>query len=146
MKNVCYTNVTRDIVNNECMKIFSVGKECWKGFCDGCPIIAKRNLNPHLEMGIVNNEEFEILKINENDIELIGSKGVIVVPKLSEVMAFRCIFELAFCITIHKSQGATFKEDYAIYEWDKMKGDTGSRLKYVALSRGTNIKNINIIR
>ena len=49
-------------------------------------------------------------------------------------------FYVAFCITIHKSQGSTFDEPFTIHEFDKL----DRRLKYVALSRSTQIENINI--
>lgn len=54
---------------------------------------------------------------------------------------FQSLFMPAYCITIHKSQGITINEDYTVYEWEKL----DERLKYVALSRATNEKLINII-
>ena len=49
----------------------------------------------------------------------------------------RRLFHIGFTITTHKSQGETYDEDYAIWEWEQM----SYPLKYVSLSRGTN-KNI----
>ena len=54
---------------------------------------------------------------------------------------FQKFFYVAYCITTHKSQGSTFKSSYTIHEYEKF----DSRLKYVALSRSTDIKNINIV-
>ena len=51
------------------------------------------------------------------------------------------LFYLGFCFTTHRAQGETIDKDYTIYEWDKM--DT--KLRYVALSRATNKKYINIV-
>ncbi len=51
------------------------------------------------------------------------------------------MFYVAFCITIHKSQGATFDKPYTIHEFDKL----DNRLKYVAMSRATDTKLINIV-
>ena len=54
---------------------------------------------------------------------------------------FTKIFNIAYCITVHKSQGATFDEAYTIHEFNQF----DERLKYVALSRATDINLINII-
>ena len=51
------------------------------------------------------------------------------------------MFYVAYCITVHKSQGSTFRHEYTIHEFEKF----DNRLKYVALSRSSNIKNINIL-
>ena len=51
------------------------------------------------------------------------------------------MFNVAFCITCHKSQGATFDEPYSIHEFEQF----DERLKYVALSRATDKELINII-
>ena len=53
---------------------------------------------------------------------------------------FQNIFYVAYCITIHSSQGETFNEDYTIYDWEKL----DIHLRYVALTRATDIKNINV--
>ena len=49
-------------------------------------------------------------------------------------------FYLGFCVTIHKSQGQTFNEPYTVHEYNNL----SSRLKYVALSRSSNIDHIHI--
>ena len=54
---------------------------------------------------------------------------------------FSKMFYLSFCITCHKSQGATFDRQYTIHEFNRF----DNRLKYVALSRATNKDLINII-
>ena len=51
------------------------------------------------------------------------------------------MFNVAYCITTHKAQGATFDEPYTIHEFEKF----DERLRYVALSRSTDIQLINII-
>ena len=57
------------------------------------------------------------------------------------IAEFTKMFNLAFCITCHKAQGATFDEPYTIHEFNQF----DDRLRYVALSRSTDINLINII-
>ena len=57
---------------------------------------------------------------------------------------FQRLFYPAYAITIYKSQGSTFDNEYTVHEWDH--GLFNDRLKYVALSRATNLKNIYIYR
>jgi hypothetical protein len=72
---------------------------------------------------------------NSQDVKLCAGMPIISRKNNKEM------FNVAFCITCHKSQGATFDEPYTIYEFDQF----DSRLKYVALSRATDINLINII-
>ena len=99
--------------------------------CVGTPLIARKN---DKKSDIANNDTFTIKEIRTNEIVLDTD---VVIP-LSE---FSRLFHVAFCITIHKAQGQTFTESYTIHEWNKL----DRRLKYVALSRGTCIENINIL-
>ena len=55
---------------------------------------------------------------------------------------FHNYFYVAFCITIHSSQGETFDMPYTIYDWNHP--NFCGRARYVALSRATNIQNIQI--
>jgi hypothetical protein len=75
----------------------------------------------------------------ENFIELIeeDSDNIILIP----VNKFQSLFYIAFCITVHRSQGCTYNNKYTIHEWFRY----NNQMKYVALSRATDIKNINII-
>jgi hypothetical protein len=61
---------------------------------------------------------------------------ILTIPKKD----FGRLFNLAFCVTIHKSQGATFTENYTIHEWTKL----DKKLRYVAVTRTSNYKNIHI--
>lgn len=56
------------------------------------------------------------------------------------VNKFNRIFQIAFALTVHKSQGATFNKPYTIYEYRHMT----SKLKYVVLSRSSSEFNIII--
>jgi hypothetical protein len=51
------------------------------------------------------------------------------------------MFNIAYCITVHRAQGATFDEAYTIHEFNQY----DERLRYVELSRATDINLINII-
>ena len=57
------------------------------------------------------------------------------------IAEFTKMFNVAYCMTCHKSQGMSIDEPYTIYEWDLF----DERLRYVALSRATDINLINIV-
>ena len=101
----------------------------------GMPIISRIN---NKELEIVNNQTFIITKID------FSNGTILAVDEDQEIEIafndFAKLFNVAFCITIHKSQGSTFNEKYCIHEFEKL----DKRLKYVALSRSTDIKKINI--
>ena len=87
---------------------------------------------------ICNNEMFMIKKINK-------TKGTITVQaeggdrKLEIANKdIQRLFNVAWCITCHKSQGSTYDHPYTIHEFGKM----DDRMKYVAISRSTKIEHI----
>jgi hypothetical protein len=142
-RSICFTNRKRIAVNKVWMDIMSKGKKwldikkfCYDPnsqdmkICIGTPIIARVNCD---ELEISNNDTFEVVSI-KNGIKL--DSGLVVDKK-----DFARLFNVAYCITVHKSQGETIKEDYTIYEWNKF----DSELKYVSLSRGICKDKINII-
>ena len=57
---------------------------------------------------------------------------------------FQMFFRVAFCITYHQSQGSTMDYKYTIFDWEAYHVD--NRAKYVALSRATSSKNVQIAR
>lgn len=149
-KNLCFTNEKRKEINKKCMikyiqqhkpkRTLPIEKLHYDKnsqdftLCEGMPIISRitsRKLN------IVNNEIFKVVKIGKDFIKIKNEIKELEIPtnKIN-----RC-FYLAFCMTIHKSQGATYHEKYTIYEWEKL----DYTLKYVAMSRGTDINNIYIV-
>jgi ATP-dependent exoDNAse (exonuclease V) alpha subunit len=105
--------------------------------CKGMPVIARKSDKKN---DICNNQTFVIAKVSNETIFLKSDDDEIIDIKTEK---FQEYFYPAFYITIHKSQGQTFDFEYTICEWNKTNFD--SRLKYVALSRATHIKNINII-
>jgi ATP-dependent exoDNAse (exonuclease V) alpha subunit len=95
------------------------------------PIIARVS---DAELEIANNETFVVKNIKKNAIILCNGLEI-------DKKDFNKYFYVAYCMTIHKSQGSSFSEEYTIYEWRML----DKRLRYVALSRATDIKNINIV-
>ena len=83
-------------------------------------------------MFVVKELKFDSIVIASDDGELVKE-----IPFKEAVM----MFYPAYCITVHKAQGETFKHEFTIHEWNKMDGT----MKYVAMSRGTCKKNVNII-
>ena len=88
------------------------------------PVISKLNSK---EIGIVNNERFEITNISKVEIIIDNDK-------------FQKLFRVAYCTTIHSVQGMSIGESYTLHEWEKY----DQRLKYVALSRARSKDLINI--
>jgi 5-methylcytosine-specific restriction protein A len=104
----------------------------------GTPIIAKVNKmsKKDIDNGIsfANNEEFIITKID-------GDKIYLDNDCIIDKDTFQNLFNVAYCITTHKSQGQSYDFPYTIHEWNKFT----DCMRYVALSRSKNIKHINII-
>jgi 5-methylcytosine-specific restriction protein A len=102
----------------------------------GTPIIARKNC---VQMEIANNETFDIKAI-KHKIKIVtisdGSRELDI--KFDD---FKKLFNPAYAITCHKSQGTTFNHAYTVHEWNKM----STRMKYVALSRSTDLAHINIL-
>ena len=102
----------------------------------GTPIIARKN---DMNFDVFNNETFTIKEIRrKEDVIIVEDYG-----KTQEVPIpiFTKMFNVAYCITSHKSQGSTFDEPYTVHEFERF----DERMKYVALSRSTDISLINII-
>ena len=148
--NLCYTNAKRKEINQKCMDrfikeqqpnlIYNVNALAYDDntqdykLCVGMPLISRLNRK---DLDILNNEMFKCKKINNNSIVISNQFKELEIEK----SIFDKLFNLAFCVTIHKSQGMSINERYVIYEWNKMY----NKLKYVALSRATEFNNINII-
>ena len=141
-RSICFTNYKRLAVNKMWMDKMSIGKKYIMvpklaydsnsqdmKICVGTPVIARVN-NGELW---ANNDTFNVVSIKKG-IEL--DSGDVIAKE-----EFARLFNVAYCLTCHKSQGETIKEDYTIYEWSKM----DEELRYVALSRGICKEKINII-
>ena len=148
--NIAYTHKTRIRVNNECMERYLT--ETKKTFitipmndndiktqdiklCAGMPVIA------HItdkKLDILNSETFVVKSIDSKNITVCDDDRIVKVS----IENFHKYFYLGFCITIYASQGETFDNKYTIYDWNF--SHFCKKAKYVALSRATNIKNIQI--
>ena len=84
-----------------------------------------------------NNDQFTVQKVAADIIILTDGQATMEI----ETADFTRLFNLAYCITIHSSQGETFDHPYTIYEFHKM----DARLKYVSISRSTKTEYINMI-
>lgn len=149
--NIAYTHFTRRSVNKDCMERFLLEQKKPYIFikqdsnnpktqdvklCETMPVIAhKTNKN----LNIINSESYTITSIKDNKITMTNKRNDII---NIEVKDFQKYFYLGFCITIYASQGETFNQPYTIYDWNFK--HFCNKAKYVALSRATNIKNIQI--
>jgi ATP-dependent exoDNAse (exonuclease V) alpha subunit len=151
LKNICFTNKKRIEINKIKMdeeirrkKVKALELKALDydpnsqdvRLCAGMPIISRRN---NRDLGIYNNETFTIKEIRHKDdvIIIFDEDREHPIP----IAEFTKMFNVSYCITTHRAQGATFDEPYTIYEWDLF----DERLRYVALSRATDINLINIV-
>lgn len=147
-RSIAFTNVKRMAVNKMWNDIEAEGKDyvnftklswdkntqAYKCFV-GLPVIARRMDQKN---NIVNNETYTVTEISEEFITVQNSeKQEIDVER----KRFHMFMQPAYCITCHKSQGETIREDYTIYEFEKM----DRRGKYVAVTRGETLSQINIV-
>ena len=100
------------------------------------PIIAKVN---NKDIGIVNNERFNITNI-ENNIITIQNENKIIQFNVFKDDAFQRCFRVAFATTCHSSQGLSIREPYLIHQFNRYT----NKMKYVSLSRATLYEHINI--
>jgi hypothetical protein len=150
-RHICFTNKKRIAVNkmemDRIIKLKRVKALELEGLsydpnsqdvrlCAGMPVVARKN---NKEFNIFNNETFTIKAIKKTD------NMIVVIDDCREqevpIPEFTKMFNIAYCITTHKSQGQTIDEPYTIHEFELF----DKRLKYVALSRSTDIKLINIV-
>ena len=101
----------------------------------GMPVIAHKT---DKKINILNSEKFIISKLNDTDITIASGDRCIDL----KVCDFYKYLYLGFCFTVHASQGETFTEPYTIYDW-KM-NFFSKKAKYVAISRGTRIEDIQM--
>jgi ATP-dependent exoDNAse (exonuclease V) alpha subunit len=125
------------------------------------PLIAKVN---NKSLKLINNERYIIKKVMKKTRELIvqnsrqvakrDDEGVLLTDEDGNIVMhtiiktitikaddFQHLFRIGYAFTTHSAQGMSIDQPYTIHEFGKM----DQKLKYVALSRATKHKNINII-
>ena len=164
-KHLAHSNEVRIKINHMCVEKWIKAKPLYKSiFMEGMgppkhkqdyritvgmPIISVVN-NPKLK--IVNNEQFTVLSISDRIITLkrINDVPPEVGPKVEVLLTkFAPQFDVAFCITVHRSQGSTYKEPYVIWQWKTMGGPFANarrrrRLRYTALTRTSETNHVFI--
>jgi hypothetical protein len=159
--NIAYTHKTRIAVNKKCLDRFlseevdsdevmlfipadkTNPKTQDVTLCNGIPVVChKTNNNKSSKKSnnsFLNSERFIVQLIENENITLVGDgdREIFITKK-----DFHKFFYLAFCITVHTSQGETFNVPYTIYDWDFHR--FCKKAKYVAMSRATSIENIQI--
>ena len=94
-----------------------------------------------------NNQEFAIMNIDTSSEDwVITLRDTITHDEvdITRTMLYKH-FDYAYAMTIHRSQGSSFDSEYTINDYDTLKRDSaGNKILYVALSRTTNSKYIQI--
>jgi len=139
-KNICFTNATRRFINNECMNRFANLKRKYikvggLKISEGMPIICKHTIDKYK---LINNEFFTVESVDCEKVILKRDDGESIEGSHA---FFLNTFELAFCITVHCSQGLSIDEAYSIWEWEKF----SKKMKYTAITRARRYNDINLI-
>ena len=138
MLNLCYYRKTAERVNEECRQLFIQNNpnalKITNEYYVGMKVISNEN-NPILD--IYNSETFVIIDYEKPNIS-IKSDLTGETTKVS-VLSFKHKFDLAYCITIHRSQGSTLEGEYNIYDINSLTFE----LMYVAMSRCKSIENVH---
>jgi len=150
--NICYHNSLRKKINELCMQRWMkqykitkcvLVKKCEKAeqsqdtyVYKNLPLIGSIGCAKY---GIVNCESYFVKEFGEDEsiIKETDGDNEFSIPN-EEITKY---FNPRYCISFHKAQGATFNDPYTIHEWDTL----NETLKYVALSRATAKKFVNIV-
>lgn len=134
--NICKYNNTRIEINEERFKVHSKDKDI---------ITFSKNCKIYIDMPIIciktnkidkiyNSERFTITNIDkDNETITLNDNRVI------SFLTYENYFDMAFCFTVYKIQGATINEPYQIYDINSMT----KRELYTALSRTKKYEYIN---
>lgn len=161
--HVAYTHKTRMALNETCMKKFapSEGTRLVPKDPDieksqdivlhcGMPLLchhtkksAGEALFANADVWLCESYDADKVQLRRQLEDADGNKRQCDMPLLEvdyAELAYR--FYPGYCITVHSSQGMTFREPYTIHDWDfvHMKG----RGRYVAMSRGQRIGQVFI--
>lgn len=154
-RHLCFRNKTRLQINQECQAQWfkhnpksksikmTLGQLKYKAeykISVGMPIIATMG---DQATTIFNNEEFTIAKITDTFVSITNPRLTIDVT----LKEFERLFDMAWAITIHKSQGSTYEDAYVVHEWNRLSwlGRDGEfRLRNTAMTRTSNFKDLFI--
>ena len=92
----------------------------------------------HSAYTFTNSQELTVKSWNKDNLCVITLKG----DTINVDINYTTSFKPRFAMTVHKSQGSTFTEDYNIYEYEAM----SSSMLYVALTRARNKELINFCK
>ncbi len=101
----------------------------------GTPMIARIS---KVDDKLAKNDMYYITEIDDENITLKNDEDNELTYTTDTLLT---AFQSGYCITIHKSQGETYDDDYTIWDWRAMACDKtafGRKLRYVAQSRSTN--------
>ena len=158
--NICYTNKQRKLINKLCMEKFKQEQHCEIIVPDikhnkmshaqniilykGLPLRSRTQVDNKDGMSIFNGDRVIVIDFQPNEWVLVEYTH----PETSETSLFKIPitqkfsidFNPSYAMTIHSSQGQTFKEDYGVWEIEYF----DSRLMYVSFSRAQSINQIHI--
>jgi ATP-dependent exoDNAse (exonuclease V) alpha subunit len=128
----------KNAITARALPSFKVARKCQDMWVYvGLPLMA---CITRANMNIYNSERWVVQKIKK-DVAVLESpldkETTIVCPLINLANYFRP----GYCTSVFKSQGATYRFKYAIHEWNKM----DEKMRYVAVSRGTTIEDVNIL-
>ena len=156
--NVAYTHITRKRVNAKCMREFSQEAEETRvipanpkdhksqdmTLFVGIPLVCWKTKKEKKKVVFAHSEIWFVVELGEENMQLQrkleevdreAGKTQEDMPTLEMPYSeLQGRFRPGYCITVHMSQGKTFRERFTIHDWfsERMEG----RGRYVALSRG----------
>ena len=104
----------------------------------GTPLIARKSIK---DKAVAKNEIWEVKSINSEAIvlEFKDRKETFTTEEIKKKWLS------AYCITIHKSQGDTYTDEYTIWDWgwiSKWNDSQSKKLRYTAVSRSVNYEDL----
>ena len=152
-RNLCWTNKTRkeviDKIQNihpnpelwlDCGKredINNTGQNERLMLAVGVPLIARKSMK---ERQVAKNEIWEVKSVGEEIVLIFDDREE---SFTQEEIKKRWLS--AYCITIHKSQGDTYKDEYTIWDWgriSKRRDHVAKKLRYTAVSRSVDYERL----
>jgi len=154
IRNLCYTHKKRkeiidkiqDSLENPIIDIETrdtkTGHNNRFKLIEGTPIIARKS---NKDKDIFKNEIYYFNGIVDDKIKISNDRNEV---ELEDNTELKNTFCSGYCITIHKSQSQTYRDEYTIHEWGYIskKQDNFLRLRYTAMSRSDDYENKVFVR